>query len=548
MLQKLSLKKQLSLLMAILFVALIVISFSAILGMNNQASQARELADNTSAPMRSLAEVASRLPRMKVGIDMMLLAHDPVYKDDRSLATLISEAKSDDIPAMKDALIHARDTQATDEMRGEVEQLIKQFNQVINNELLPLFDALQANHTQQAANLFKEHYSKSYSAMVTHVNDLLDQLRSQGRTLSQESQNVAHQSRLLTLIIAAVAIIITAVLAYVILSRMNHRIDAIKSHLTYANENLDLQSSLAMKGEDELAEIAHVFDDFLGTLQTTIRELKTHCEELATAAEEVADQSHQAHENSVNEHDHITQLATTVTEMNSTVEEIAQNAASAASSAGVVDEQASQGAHLVNQVRSGVSELSNQLEEVGHDMDMLADHSVAIGGILDTISSISEQTNLLALNAAIEAARAGAQGRGFAVVAEEVRNLAQRSAASTDEIQKMIEQLQQQSTKTQSTTQRSQQRSREVMTQTDEADESLQQIATHVTDISDVNTQVATATEEQTIVVGDMTRNIHQITELTEGTLNAADQLTASSQALKSLCDDIRAEITRFQV
>lgn len=160
MLQKLSLKKQLSLLMAILFVALIVISFSAILGMNNQASQARELADNTSAPMRSLAEVASRLPRMKVGIDMMLLAHDPVYKDDRSLATLISEAKSDDIPAMKDALIHARDTQATDEMRGEVEQLIKQFNQVINNELLPLFDALQANHTQQAANLFKEHYSK----------------------------------------------------------------------------------------------------------------------------------------------------------------------------------------------------------------------------------------------------------------------------------------------------------------------------------------------------------------------------------------------------
>jgi TRAP-type transport system periplasmic protein len=95
----------------------------------------------------------------------------------------------------------------------------------------------------------------------------------------------------------------------------------------------------------------------------------------------------------------------------------------------------------VDQLISTIETLSSMAMESRKALDQFAGSMKQIVEIIALVRTVSDKTNLLALNAAIEAARAGDFGKGFNVVAGEVRNLAEKTKASTKEIRMVLSDL-----------------------------------------------------------------------------------------------------------
>ncbi|MBE4579030.1 methyl-accepting chemotaxis protein [Vibrio navarrensis] len=310
----------------------------------------------------------------------------------------------------------------------------------------------------------------------------------------------------------------------------------------------DLSQRIEVKGQDEIAQLSSGFNGFIEKIHATMKEVASTSMSLSEAAESVSAKASTTHNNSQEQRDQTIQVVTAINQMGATISEIASNAATAADTANQASDNTKLGREVVSKAKNVIARLADDVEATSQVVTQLATTTRDIGSILDVIRDISDQTNLLALNAAIEAARAGEQGRGFAVVADEVRNLASRTASSTEEIQKMINQLQSDAKDAVTAMDAGKTVTFEGVEATDEAVHVLVSISERIADISDRNTQVATATEEQSTVVHTINQNIEEINAINEVTTSTAEELAEASRDLRLLSQRLDSMVGSFKL
>ena len=252
----------------------------------------------------------------------------------------------------------------------------------------------------------------------------------------------------------------------------------------------------------------------------------------AVALEEVNDRMASG---AIDQSETVARTTTTVEALSDKIDRISQHAEDAAEACEKSRQEACRGLEQVHSVIEGMDRLRTQVEANGRKARRLGDRSLEIGTIVELIRGISSRTDMLALNATIESVRAGEHGRGFAVVAEEIRKLAERTAAAAREIGTLVEAIQ-------ADTHESIRAMSEEQTQMEQESQRVREAGSALERISEVAEYSARLVEgisrssnDQVLATQELVRSMQRISEVshrtTEGTTQARNLIGELSRS-----------------
>ncbi|OWW19278.1 methyl-accepting chemotaxis protein [Noviherbaspirillum denitrificans] len=281
----------------------------------------------------------------------------------------------------------------------------------------------------------------------------------------------------------------------------------------------DLSQPVKVKPKDQ-SSLLYAMKTMQDSLLDIVTKVRLGTESITTATNEMAAGNLDLSSRTEQQAASLEETASSMDELTSTVKQNADNARQANDMALAASEVAGKGGAVVAEVVSTMAAINESSHKI-----------VDIIGVID---GIAFQTNILALNAAVEAARAGEQGRGFAVVANEVRTLAQRSAAAAKEIKALID--------------NSVDKVHAGSALVDQAGETMQEVVTSVKRVANLIGDIAMASQEQNSGIDQVNKAIAQMDQVTQQNAALVEEAAASADAMHKQAEELAQAVQVFKI
>lgn len=263
----------------------------------------------------------------------------------------------------------------------------------------------------------------SMSGILTRVKDITGRISGFAESVESDSDRIVDGTNVTAESVA----------------NISSSVEQLNAAITEISESTE---GLASSVEETAASIEEMTSSIESVSETTqglaggIESTSSSIEELSATLKEVASNAGELAEVSEETLSAIEEIISSIKEIELSAKESAKLSERTTSDASTL------GVQSINKTIEGMNRIKTTVEATATSIKKLGGRSIEIGKILDVINEITDQTTLLALNAAILAAKAGESGRGFSVVADEIKDLAERTAFSTQEIGSLIQAVQ----------------------------------------------------------------------------------------------------------